>query len=79
MEAALQLSAPFCNKFYLSLTPIGGRLTFAEEHPDTDIPTPRGAVYLHIQDLLELKKLIERMLPENKIVQHSVQVISDGE
>ncbi len=54
--------ALFANRFFVTMTPAGARIAFAET-VFTDRPTAfRSAVVLAFQDAIELKKLLESML-----------------
>lgn len=61
LELAFDLPAPFTNKFYVHLTDITGRITFAESSP-TGIPTMRAAVCMSLTDLEALGHLITQVL-----------------
>lgn len=66
LEEAFEAPAPFCNKTYLMLTPITGRLVFAEIRTNQSKPHVRAAVSMSIGDLVELRKLLDRHL-EGKV------------
>lgn len=77
-EDALLFKTPsvFCNKMYLHLTPVVGRLTFGEVNPAGQVEV-RSAVTLSINDLLDLKDLIGRML-EGKTKAVSAAPVEDS-
>ena len=56
------------NKMYLTMTPATGRIAFMEVPPGMQTPVFRTAVVMTVNDLLELRDLLNRML-EGK-VQH---------
>lgn len=62
-ENELMFSGPavLSNKFYVALGPVGARITFAEQSPETS-PKFRTAVVLPFQDAIELYKLLSKML-----------------
>jgi hypothetical protein len=58
-----EIPSVFCNKVFLTMYPVFGRLTFGEEQ-DGELH-PRAAVSLAVHDLLRLRDLIDQMLEGN--------------
>lgn len=66
IEATFGCPSFYCNKMYLTLSPVLGRLTFAEIRKPGSQPQMRASVALAINDLIELRDLIDRLL-EGKV------------
>lgn len=62
INAAFSGPSVAANKILLTLTPVTGRLTFLEIHPDVEHPQFRASVSLLVSDLLSLRDLLDRML-----------------
>ena len=74
VEAAYKIPAPGANKFVVTISQPGVRISFGELHPLFKVPVFFSAVTLHPVDAIALNKLLSEMLTgiEDKIV--SVEV-----
>jgi hypothetical protein len=72
LEATFESPSIFCNKFYLSLSPVVARVTFAETRTGVSKPHVRTSITMAISDLVELRNLLNRML-EGKTQQLTLQ------
>lgn len=72
MEIAFSGPALYCNKFYVTMSPVNMRLTFAENNPRIKLPQFRGAVSMSIGDAMELKALLERVLED--VETHKIKI-----
>ena len=73
MDAALDISSVFANKFYISVGPGGVRITFAETHPKVDIPNMRLSVTLPHGDAFALRDVLSDLLEKH------VKIVDAGE
>lgn len=73
-ELTVAFSGPavFTNKMYLTLTPVTGRISFAELQPGGTVPVFRAAVCMTVNDLVELRDLLNLML-EGKLQQFDLK------
>ncbi len=62
LQETLTIPATFSNKFYVSSSAAGVRLTFSEWRGVGDIPRPRCAVFLSPLDTLALRDVLSHQL-----------------
>lgn len=58
------ITSKFCNRFYVQVTAATVRLTFCEQINQQQ--APQAAITLVLSDALELRDLLNRVLPEHK-------------
>ncbi len=58
-----ETAAIFANKLYVTMTPMGAKITFAEmlRSGQRDIVVPRSAVFLQLQDVVALRELLNSL------------------
>ena len=68
-ELKLAFAAPavFSNKIYVTVNPLGVRLTFCELREDVDFLAPRAGVYLPLSDAMALRDLLNAQLENIKL------------
>ena len=80
IEATFEVSAPYTNRFFVTVGPGGVRLTFAETHPEVAGTFPRAAAMMSVQDAVELKNLLTELLApiEAKLQAHQPSGPANG-
>lgn len=65
-EVQISNSVPaiFTNRFFISMSPGGVRITFTEQQSEIGDPAVRSAVIMHIEDGIALYKTLENLLKE---------------
>lgn len=59
LAAILDVPAILANKTYVTSTPFGVRITFAEQHPNVSLPKCKTAVFLNPLDCAQLRDLLD--------------------
>ncbi len=58
LAAALEVPATLSNKTYVTMTPFGVRITFAEAHENVKDPKCHTAVFMNPLDCIQLRDLL---------------------
>lgn len=73
LAATLDVPAIFSNKTYLTNTPTGIRITFAETHPNVQKPKCHVSVILNPIDCIQLKDLLDQAIGKYNITHEKVE------
>ncbi|MFA5955643.1 hypothetical protein [Hyphomicrobium sp.] len=76
MDASFVHPAPICNRVLLTMSSLGGRLSFLELSPNGEAHF-RSAVFMTLDGLLSLQELIRTMVPQ-PLVDHASEENKDA-
>lgn len=77
MKIAFAGPAPLANRFFISITPAGARIAFAEQHGDAE-PVFRSAALLDFSDAYALVDVLKALLDRNVKI-HVTPKAAEGE